>query len=207
VINAGRYDFISLEADLRFDRRTISVGLSHAFQRPVGAGNQTVYYDLPGQTPVANGDGTYHLEPDGTTKRVEVNAVRDSITADGSNFLNLATHTTKLFVTWSPLSWLHLHSNTRVFWGLPGRAGVAKADTADGWDCLGVDSTPIVKLNLGMRVDLPSRFELSVFVYDLLGSGKSLDAVRWQQMAEPTQRDLYTVDQRTVVARLGTTFE
>lgn len=202
MINAGRYDFISLEADLRYDRRWISGGISHAFQRPVRSSGQTVYHDIPSMQPVDNGDGTYRLEPDGTTQRVAVNAVRDSVSADGSHFLNLATHSTKLFLTCSPLPWLHLHGNARIFWGLPGRTDMAEADTALGWDYLDVQSNPIVKLNLGVRVDLQARLRLSVFVHDLLGSADSLAAVRWQQMAEPSQRDLYTVDQRTVVARL-----
>lgn len=173
VLNAGEYDVLSVEGEVRFDQTdTLQTGVSHAFQRPFNLSTAT---DAQG------------AQLQGTT---------ETISQNGSDFLNLNTHITKLFVDYRPTHWLLLHTNARIFWGLAGRSDLFAADVAAGENYLDVDTSPSVKLGVSALIDLPWQSRLSLYGYDLLGSPDNIHALRWQQMAEPSQREVFSVDQR-----------
>lgn len=203
TVNAGHYGFVVLEGELAYQDAWLSTGLSHVVQRPLLTDpSRTEVFTMPATEVVEqvdeDGETTYRLQVvEGPPDRVRVNPVSDSISVDGRHFLNLATHSTKLHVTLLPTRWLTLHGSSRVFWGLPGRHAAIAADTAQGDEYLGVDRLPIVKLNASAHLALPEQFTVSLFVNDLLGTAENRHAVRWQQLAEPTQRDLYTTDLRS----------
>jgi outer membrane receptor protein involved in Fe transport len=198
-VNAGRYDFVNFEADARYRQGIWDVGGSWAYQRPVNTHpeEEGAQIEIPPTVVVDNGDGTFSLEVvEGEPEMREVNPVRDSVTVDGTHFLSLATTTTKFFGSVKPLDWLLFHMNARIHWGLQGRKFYYEPDERRGDNYLEAESKPIVKLNASVHVELPYDFTLSAYGNNLLGTTTNRHAVRWQQMADPTQRDLYTVDIR-----------
>ncbi len=201
VVNAGSYNVLSLEGDVQYDAEPVLAGVSHVFQRPVFTDTgESTRFSIPSTELVDNGDGTYDLVvlEDQPPDVVSVNAVRDSITVDGKNFLNLATNSSKFYVTYTVLPWLKLHTNSRIHWGLQGRRGLYDDDRrAFGDNYLGADRSPMVRWNASAHFDLPSELTLSIFVNNILGEARgSRAAIRWQQMAEPAQRELYTSELR-----------
>ena len=205
VVNAGSYNVLSLEGEAEYDLKPLNVGVSHVYQRPIATDtNDSVTFQIPATDVVDNGDGTYDLVlTDEPARDVRVNAVRDSVTVDGKNFLNLATNASKMYATYDVTSFLKLHTNARVLWGLPGRQSLYDADRDNGDNYLQVDSAALVKWNASAHVSLPSDITFSVFVNDILGrTQSSRHSVRWQQMAEPTQREIYTSDPRFYYASL-----
>lgn len=113
---------------------------------------------------------------------------------------------TKLYLDYAPIRWLHLHTDARIFWGVPGRKQAADQDRSNGYNTLGIDRYPVVKWNVGVRFALPQGFWLGGHVYNLLASERNRHAVRWQQMSTPDQHDLYTVDLRYYAASLEKEF-
>lgn len=201
VVNAGSYNVLSLEGDVQYDAEPVLAGVSHVFQRPVFTDTgESTRFTIPATELVDNGDGTYDLVvlEDQPPDVVSVNAVRDSITVDGKNFLNLATNSSKFYVTYTVLPWLKLHTNSRIHWGLQGRRGLYDDDRRMfGDNYLGADSSPMIRWNASAHFDLPSELTLSIFVNNILGEARgSRAAIRWQQMAEPAQRELYTSELR-----------
>jgi hypothetical protein len=155
-----------------------------------------------------------------------VNLVKDGITADGRNFLNLNTNVTKLYLTISPFEWMALHVNAQIFWGLPGRASIIAKDT--GFNYWNISDSPeqlgwynyfkksvSKKVNMGIHFYLPKDIDIGMYVYDLLGIDNPFDSksrrltintIRWQQMYSADQKDLYSTDQRTFEIRLSKSF-
>ncbi len=207
-VNAGSYDFIELEADVRYESGIWKVGASHAYQRPINTDpDEGTDVSIPATEVIPNGDGTYRLEViEGESEVREIRPIRDSITVDGSNFLNLHTNVTKAFVSFEPIEVLLLHANARLLWGLFGRRSYYDEDRRNGDNQLGVDTKPMLKLNVSAHLRLPERFQVSVFGNNLLGGPRSRHAIRWQQMAESSQRDLYTADVRAFYAEVRKEF-
>ncbi|MCP3061205.1 TonB-dependent receptor plug domain-containing protein [Myxococcus sp. K38C18041901] len=202
-INAAPYNFVSAELSAHWGWRMVQAGGSHVFQRLVGKRPNNTTITVPAYAAVDRGDGTFGLEElPGETREVTVSPLNDQVTRNGKDFLNLATHTSKLWLTVTPLSGLTFHTSARVFWGLRGREDLYAADQALGYNYLDVATAPIVKWNAGVLVDVTKEVRVGLHGYDLLGSATSRHAVRWQQMAELPQRDVFTVDQRTVMATL-----
>jgi hypothetical protein len=197
-----------LELEARYESALVQAGISHVYQRVVRTSSAAQQYVRPAETLVSNGDGTYRVvEIPGQTETVEANPVRDQVTRDGVNFLNLSSHTTKLFLDIKPLPWLTLDTNLRVLWGLVGRQDLYTQDQTAGYSILDMDTNaPIVKWGVGAVFALPYDLKLAVHGYDLLGSATSRNAIRWQQMAFPDQRSVSTVDQRTVNVSLEARF-
>ncbi|MDG5816788.1 TonB-dependent receptor plug domain-containing protein [Chitinispirillales bacterium ANBcel5] len=233
VVDAGSYSYFNLDLDVRYETGMFDLGVNHTFQRPVrtSVNEQSFEFELPHVNKDSAGwydsiqvDGRWHYYPvavEGKYDTIEVNNVRDGITADGQHFLNLSTNVTKAFVTFTPTNWLTLHSNLRLFWGLRGRESLYAEDEGfNYWDFeKGRDEDQSFKdyfmrrvakrLNASIHVNLSNGYHISLYGYDLLGVDNDLNAIntlRWQQMAEPEQRALYATDQRTFGLSLTKTF-
>lgn len=210
IVNAGSYNVLSLEGDVQYDAEPVVAGASHVLQRPIFTEtNESARFTVPATELIDNGDGTYDLRlTDDPPNVVNVNAVTDSITVDGKNFLNLATNSSKLYVTYTVLPWLKLHTNTRVHWGLQGRQALYDEDrAARGDNYLGVDRNAMIRWNASAHFSLPSDVTLSIFINNILGEARSnRHAVRWQQMAEPSQREVYTTELRYYYASVTKNF-
>ena len=229
VINAGKYDFIDLEAEFSASTKGLTIGLNHAYQRPVNidfAENDHKYTkpDIDNSTAWSGGkwldtlvvDGVTRYYPTltGATKEVSANVIKEQITSDGENFLSLATNVTKIFVDYSPAAWVSLHTDARIFWGLPGRDSAYSADNKLGFNTLGIQSDVMTKWNASIQLNLPKDLTVSLHVYDILGvdNGTSEDnslagnTLRWQQMGVPNQKDLYAVDLRSYAIKVEKAF-
>lgn len=219
VVNAGRYNYANGELTVQFDSRYFKFGGSHTVQRPIFTDvnkqgktigtHYTYSYDS-----VQNEFGKWMYYPVITdSAEGEINIVRDGITSDGKNFLNLSTNITKLYLTVYPFPFMALHSNLRLFWGLAGRKNLYEQDENSAYQYLnlqnggknGLKGIP-KKLNVSVHFFLQHDINLSLFAYDILGRDRSsisgttdpmaINAIRWQQMATPYQKDLASTDLR-----------
>jgi outer membrane receptor protein involved in Fe transport len=196
VVNAGSYGVLALELEsqLELPEARLTLGGSHAYQRVVAADRSPERFAIAAWEPVQQDDGSWNVRETGGTVEIDVNTIRDQVTADGRNFLNLHSNVTKLYADYAPLEWLRLHSDLRVFWGLFGRARSVSDSSARGYEHLGIASEPMLKWNLGVRVLLPDGFTVAGHLYNILGTSTNLHAVRWQHMTNAAYGDLYTVD-------------
>jgi hypothetical protein len=225
VVNAGDYRFVNIDFETSLHLSKVTLGFNHTYQLPVETDPAAsavrftrAYYDTSGvwyDSTMVDGKWRYHLVPSPTRMdTVELNPVAEQITRDGENFLSLATHASKFQADYSPWPWLTLHTDARVFWGLPGRDSLITADDKRGFNSLGIVSDAMTKWNAGMHFHLPGRLRVSLYAFDLLGVDKGPDednslaihTLRWHQMANAEQKDLYSVDQRSYMLRLEKTF-
>jgi len=134
MMNAGNYSFINLDLDVQYSARKITLGANHTMQQLIGMDiAEQEYYEI---IPKFNGytseevDGVTFYTPKASDKTDTLffNPIRDVITVDGTNFLNLNTHISKLYVDVRPIKWLTCHASTRVFWGLQGRTEIHEFD-------------------------------------------------------------------------------
>ena len=166
---------------------------------------------------VANRWKYYPVYSDSAFDTIRINIVKDAITADGENFLNLNTNVTKFYLTLLPSKWVAIHTNLRLFWGLPGRDAIYDKDKgfnylhiSDNREDVGLvnylQKCVSKKLNASIHFYLPHDFEISLLGYDLLGldrpsdkttENSTINTLRWQQMAIPDQKALYSTDQQT----------
>ena len=110
MINAGKYNYGNFDLDCKLETRFIVFGGNHTLQRPVFTESRSQdkyfiqpHYDKPVIVGMIPYQGRYYPVSDGTYDTVKVNLVSDGITADGKNFLNLSTNTTKFYLTVKPL--------------------------------------------------------------------------------------------------------
>ncbi len=226
VINAGQYNYANADLDVQFESRFVRLGGSHTYQRPVftDVNEQKLsilhyYYDKskPWYDSFIDEDGKavyYPITSDSLVSK-DINLVRDGITVDGKNFLNLSTNVTKLYLTAYMSKRVAFHTNLRLFWGLAGRNYYYDKDGKAGYDYLHIQDGGIItfvksvpkKLNASIHFDLGNDIELSLFAYDILGRNRStingeidalaINAIRWQHMATPSQKDLTSSDLQT----------
>ncbi len=225
VVNAGAYQFINVDLEASLRLREVTLGISHTYQRPVGVDPEAAavrytraHYDVGGvwyDSSLVDGKWLYRLVPSTSSMdTVVVNPVSEQVTRDGANFLSLATHLSKLQADYSPCPWLTLHTDMRIFWGLPGRDSMYTEDAKLGFNALGIQSDPMTKWNASLHFRLPGRVRISVYAYDLLGVDKgsaesndlAIHTLRWQQMGTSDQKDLYSVDRRSYALRLEKVF-
>ncbi len=208
TVNAGNYSFFSAEFEGHYKPNPdLHIGLNQAYTRILTADQSATTFTRDGVRVEPNGDGTYAVVEDPSNpETVEVNAVDDQISDDGRNLLNLSSNITKMFATFRPLSWWTLHSNARIFWGLPGRKNLYEDDIKAGYGYLDVENgAPIVKWNAATHFHFGSS-TVGLYVFDILGTSTSRHAVRHQQSTAPVQRALYTVDQRAFYVSYGHAF-
>lgn len=235
VINVGKYCYVNAEVEARFDSKYIKAGASHSFQRPVlteieeqkGYLIRQKLVSFDSAFDVDAGKMKYiSITSDSTFDTIPINIVKDAITYDGKNFLNLSTNITKFYFTVFPAKWIAFHTNLRLFWGLPGRDPLYEKDTgfnywniSDSREEMGLKEYLIKsvskKLNLSLHFFLPNDLELSFFAYDVLGIDQPfnqkynayvINTLRWQHMAVPEQKELYSTDQRTFGFKISKSF-
>lgn len=135
TVNAGKYHFITAELEASYTANTWSIGANHSAQRLVNTdveGQRTMslgpkfdktldWYDT-----LENENGITYYVPEATSysDTIYMNAVKDQISADGKNFLNLVPHLSKVFVDWEILPNVVFHTDARIFWGLLGRKDI-----------------------------------------------------------------------------------
>ena len=235
VVNAGNYNYFNADMDIVYEHNRFTIGANHTYQRPfatqpdkesIGYKIYTYDYENKPYDSISIEDGSWYYYPILSDSTTNVNLIKNSITADGKNFLNLSTNVTKFYCTYKPFERVSIHMNIRLFWGLPGRypiyskhSGYNYWHISDGFETFnfydylrkGVSK----KINAGIHFTLPNDFNLSLFVYDLLGIDRPYDSdsrqyvintLRWQQMYENTQNDLYSTDQRTFHLQLSKHF-
>ena len=229
-VNIGKYDYVNVDLDSKVDIKYLKFGANHTFQRPVGMNVNSLEKAFVRSKIDVNKKGWYDSTFEKETNRwkyypvysksafdtIRINIVKDAITADGENFLNLNTNVTKFYLTILPSKWVAIHTNLRLFWGLPGRDAIYDKD--EGFNYLHINDSRedlglvnylkkcvSKKLNASIHFYLPHDFEISLLGYDLLGLERSLkktddnftiNTVRWQQMATPKQKALYSTDQQ-----------
>jgi len=211
VVNVGQYDHLDADLQVDWTSKYVDLGANHAMQMVVNTDvddqaktftsqgvdkSKAGWYD---STALSGGGWTYYPVINGKVSST-VNPVKEQISADGSNFLSLSTHVSKMWVNVKPMSWLTLHTDVRVFWGLWGRDSIYNADEKAGYNYLSFQADPSLKWNLSLHARLGDGWEIGVYGYDLLGEtegGMATHAIRWQQMGDASQRDLYAVDLRS----------
>lgn len=242
VVNAGKYSSINVDLDMQYSQNKITVGFNHTLQQLVGMDvSQQEYTEV---APVYSSSvydsalvgNVWNFTPrqlktvDGqdSTKTAVYNYVRDGITVDGENFLNLSTHTTKIYADYKPVQWMTIHASARIFWGLIGRKDIHEFDTltntnqslefarnslanAKDYPYLGIHSDPNVKMNIGLTLgSKDDKLKVSIHVYDLLagnGSKSSIHSLRWQQAYDATStNDLFAMDYRSYALKLTYSF-
>lgn len=225
VVNAGAYRFVNVDLETSLRLRQVTLGFTHAYQVPVGTDPSAsavrftrAHYDTGGiwyDSTWVDGRWRYHPVPSSSRMdTVEINPIAEQVTVDGDNFLSLATHLSKFQADYSPWPWLTLHTDARVFWGLPGRDSIYAADERLGFNSLGVASDAMTKWNASLHFRLPGRLRVSLHAYDILGLDRgpagnnslAIHTLRWHQMGTREQKDLYSVDQRSYQARMEKSF-
>lgn len=135
MVNAGDYNFMNIDFDVQYSGDKIVVGANHTMQQLAGMDIKEQAYSevmqkYSGGTPVEGLDGEQYYIPKAIegVDTLHFNSIRDGITLDGKNFINLNTHTTKLYADIKPYKFLTFHTSARIFWGLKGRTPIYEYD-------------------------------------------------------------------------------
>lgn len=226
VQNTGEYNFVSLELEAELKSKYFEFGVSHVWQAPVNldVADYTDTIDVPRidastryyDSVRVNGVWQYYPIVAGYN-RTPYNSIASTVSVDGDNFLNLHTNVSKASLTLTPVSWLALHADMRVFWGMLGRDSMVNSlEKAEGYgggsvfNTLGIEDEAIVKLNAGGQLYLPGDWTFGVFAYNLLaGDTKSeglLNSVRHQIKMDGSSNELYAIDNLSYAFKLQKTF-
>ncbi|MEN9352820.1 MAG: hypothetical protein RL318_145 [Fibrobacterota bacterium] len=225
VDNTGEYQFVSAEIEASVKSSYVDFGFNHTWQLPVGmdvsAAGDTLTKPTHSGTPFydsINTEGVWQYYPRITgEEKYYYNSIFASITQDGSNFLNLPTHLSKVFLDVRPTSWLTLHTDTRIIWGYSGRDSSIKAlEKGEGYtknskvDMLDISNKAIVKWNASAHLAFPDNWTLGIYVYNIL-AGETKDdglenALRLQYKFDANSNELYAIDNRQFAVRLDKAF-
>ena len=189
-INCDGYNFLNADLEANIKIGTLTIGSSHSFTRlfntDVNKGEEN-YYPFWDSSKIVyhtdtNSYGNLEYYPDTTHviyKKDTTYLIKKIISADGKKFKNFPSNMTKLYCTYSPVKWMTLHTNARIWWGLDGRYGDPNAtDSAEqmlayqeknGFNVFGAGKDPIVKLNASILLHLPKEFSIGVYANDILG--------------------------------------
>jgi len=241
VVNAGSYNHLDLEGELAWSSRQVTFGLNHAFQMPINtdpaeealelevprytrdsvdAQNRGVkgpdgsVIQLPYYTRVINGYDTTYIPKQNGTRIAVVNPVAIQITADGENFLSLATNMTKFYVDYRPAEWVTLHTDARIFWGLAGRDSSYTADENHGTNNWGITRDAMTKVDASVLFSLPKDLSVGMYVYNVFGvdngtatdNDLAINTLRWQQMGDTNHKDLFALDVRSYAVSIEKAF-
>jgi|GEM_PF-953687 len=158
VVNTGAYHFVTAEMELSYTSDKLTIGFNHAYQNLVNtnvAAQEEVSvgpsFDQSGswyqELTDANGKTYYVPTPTSYADTIRFNAVKDQISVDGSSFLNLVPHISKLYFDYEFLPHVVLHSDLRVFWGLQGRKSIQnyKKTTTITGSTTTIDTTYVIQ--------------------------------------------------------------
>jgi outer membrane receptor protein involved in Fe transport len=246
-VNVGTYQYANIDLDTRYTGKKFKMGINHTYQRPVftDPDKQTKEFTMYEATDSAGlmyvytglntlGDSTYRGWYS-KTKTMPLNVVKNTITYDGKNFLNIPTNLTKIFMIYSPLEWLSVSASLRLVWGIPGREPLLATfnDTAYYYGFYHeledqslrdyIMRSVSKKLNIGLIFSLPFDIDVNIYAYNILGTDQhefgGTDANRTVKLDRNTvntfrlaqgfaldQRDLYSTDQRTFAISLSKQF-
>lgn len=238
VMNAGKYNFMNLELDLHYQAGKINMGVNHVFSRLVNTNvlresktlTKLVFDSSNYQVRAIDGQNYYYPVTlkdqygNDSTTQFTLYPVRDGISVDGKNFLNLASNITKIYMDLMVTRKLYFHSSWRLFWGLngrkyihnyrPGQTGILEDYSGyfannNSYPYLGVERKIMVKWNASLRL-VVRNCTFQFFVYDLLAPQsrkRNVHSIRWQQMANSTvHTDLYGYDFRSYAAKVTVVF-
>lgn len=209
VMNGGTYNFINLDLEVKYATEKWKIGANHTHQNMVNTDiNQKASFDLPnnnGYDSTVSASGTTYSPIVNSYSTNNLTPVKDGISNDGYNFVNLATDVSKLYIDYSPSKKFGIHTNMRVFWNLKGRQYIQNENP--GYNYLGVHNNAIVKWNVGLHFRPTENVTLSLFGYDLLGTKNNpINALRWGQMFQVGNTELYTADLRSFAFRIDYKF-
>ncbi|MCU0431239.1 MAG: hypothetical protein MUF42_14845, partial [Cytophagaceae bacterium] len=200
TINAGKYNFVNAEWEIRYSQHAFTLGANHVISQLVNTEKNNEGFD--------------------SVRQIVLYPVRDAISVDGKNFLNLSSHITKIFVDirLSPL--FSIHSNARLFWGLKGREPIHRfhekqnanlqhyeADFFQNqkYPYLNTERALQAKWNAGIKFEFKNT-TVQFLIYDILAPqyrSKNLHSLRYQQMAfSRIQTDIFAYDFRSYSVRL-----
>ncbi len=140
--------------------------------------------------------------------------VKNVISADGRNFLNLAANITKLYFTFRPYHSISFHTDGRIFWGYPGRNVVQKSANNIKIQYWNIDNLPLLKLDTSIRYKISRKVTLSLYAYDIFGmdQGKTdekglnsffvRNSLRCIYIADPKTNGSVSTDRRSYAVRL-----
>lgn len=227
VVNTGSYNYFNADFDATITKKLFTLGANHTFQRPVFTNpdkEKSLYkiFTLPKEGTFYDSviiDNKVHYIPVPSDSQIDfnVNIIKEGVTGDGEHFLNLNTHLTKFYFTLRPTDWFSLHTNLRLFWGLPGRHELYAKDTGfnywhidESYHDLGFvnyfKKSVAKKLNISLHFFLANEVEVKLFAYDVLGidhpqnddlRNLTINTLRWQLMYHTGQKDLYSTDQQS----------
>jgi len=231
MINADGYDYLNAELEVDLKWKMFASGFSHSYQIPINT-NPDDYQEVL-HLPLAAKDSTGNfittqitrngkveyqpvIIPD-STDTVTINHIKSTITHDGNHFINLATHTSKAYLSVTPFPWLVLHSNVRVFWGLPGRKHMYKPLEKNGLEIFSIYqqgwNSAITKLNFTATIKHNSKTEIRLACNNVLAPWKSFNrssaqqhSLRWQQSTSSDQSELTTDDIKSFSITLNRAF-
>lgn len=248
-INAGEYHHLDVDFEARMETRYVDMGFNHSIQLPVNTSIQDLgdsitvgiidttqdgWYEAYGVN--ASGDSLYRpVANDSTTIFVNPAEALLIQTTDDEGLFNKRTffrgmHTSvsKAYIDIKPVSWIVLHSDLRLFWGLVGRTdqynNLETCGDASGCATLTnltrdtyfqtwqAEKEFMAKWNASIHVLLPENLNVSIFVYNILGSDNpystndddwTIHSLRWGNGADNT---LHAVDLRSYAMRVEKSF-
>ncbi|WP_045460888.1 TonB-dependent receptor plug domain-containing protein [Sporocytophaga myxococcoides] len=239
VVNSGSYSFMNAELDIRYNSSNVTLGINHVLSK-IANTKVADYYEeyqlnvFNGYDSASVGNGVYKYTPKPVKSNVDptkdsvttvrINSIRDQITVDGKNFLNLVSNITKIYLDYKPTSWLTLHTDARLFWGLTGRRDIHTYSTANQnnpiladygssygynnqYPYLGIHNSLMVKWNLSVNIQANEKLSFSVYAYDILSGARSINSLRWQQSGNSMEHtDLFGVDRTSFAVKLNYKF-
>jgi outer membrane receptor protein involved in Fe transport len=233
TVNSGEYAFVEIDLEAHLELENWTFGANHAFQRPVATDPSRLadtfivagydrtkpgWYRAVGTD--AEGRTVYELVSN-TTTAYTTNPVAGDVTPDGKSFFNLPANMTKAWADWRARPWLSLHTDLRVFWGMPGKRDLVASQQAQGivlWD---VDTDPMAKWNAGLqiasdrdwnpslagvRLGFLKAVKVSLHVYDILGEASDRGAIHTLRYDYGGRLGLSGVDVRTYDLKVEKTF-
>jgi hypothetical protein len=199
AINCNGYSFMNGDLEAKFHMGPIEIGASHSYTRlvntDVNKGTKSTYWVKdtskikPGvvwydSTVTSSGKLEYSPKKEYLIQQENTTyLVKTTVSADNKTFKNIPTQMSKIYLTYTPTSWVTFSTNARIWWGLDGRSGSATAtdpnkqmlayqQSAQDMNVFNVDTKPVVKLNACLYLQLPKDFSVTLNANDLLGIDK-----------------------------------
>jgi hypothetical protein len=237
IVNSGSYHFFNAEIDAKIDIKKVTIGANHVYSRVVNTTVSDHYEDFTslvfsGYDSTDVGNGVYKYTPKkvlnsqggDSISTVKVNPIRDQITVDGKNFVNLNTNISKIYVDAKLADWVTIHTDARIFWGLTGRKDVHQFDTTNitnpdlaefkndyannkQYNYLGIHNKAMVKWNAGISINASEKLTVAIYAYDLLAGVNKRHTLRWQQSGNIKEHtDLFSVDYTSFALKVNYKF-